>query len=104
MRVTKEHIAATYKCIQDEITAGLEALDGRSTFVEEMWERVGGCVVRTCIILDGNILEIGVVNISAVHGNLVAAIKKSFQVEEEDFFATGVSIVIQPNNPWVSII
>src|SRR5690606_41529258 len=35
---------------------------------------------------------------------LPAAIKKSFQVEEEDFFATGVSIVIHPNNPWVPII
>src|SRR5690606_151938 len=104
MRLTKEHIAATYKSIQDEITAGLEALDGRSAFVEEMWEREGGGGGRTGIIQDGNILEKGGVNFSAVHGKLLAAIKKSFQVEEVDFFAIGVSIVIHPNNPWVPII
>src|SRR5690606_39919157 len=69
-----------------------------------MWEREGGGGGRTRIIQDGNILEKGGVNFSAVHGKLPAAIKKSFQVEEEDFFATGVSIVIHPNNPWVPII
>jgi coproporphyrinogen III oxidase len=31
-------------------------------------------------------------------------IKKSFGVEEDEFFATGVSIVIHPNNPHVPII
>ncbi|WP_312716575.1 oxygen-dependent coproporphyrinogen oxidase, partial [Sphingobacterium multivorum] len=39
-----------------------------------------------------------------VYGKLPEAIKKSFAVEEDDFFATGVSIVIHPNNPFVPII
>lgn len=104
MRLTKELIAETYQTIQDEITSGLEALDGKATFVQELWQREGGGGGRTRIIQNGDILEKGGVNFSAVHGKLPDPIKKSFKVEEEDFFATGVSIVIHPNNPWVPII
>lgn len=102
--LTKERIAETYKTIQDEITKGLEELDGGAHFVEELWEREGGGGGRTRIIQGGNILEKGGVNFSAVHGKLPEAIKKSFGVDEDEFFATGVSIVIHPNNPWVPII
>lgn len=102
--MTKEIIAESYKKIQDEITAALENLDGGAKFQEEIWEREGGGGGRTRIIQNGNILEKGGVNFSAVHGKLPEAIKKAFGVEEEDFFATGVSIVIHPNNPHVPII
>lgn len=104
MSLSKEHIAETYKKIQDEITSGLETLDGKSTFVEELWQREGGGGGRTRIIQGGDILEKGGVNFSAVHGKLPEPIKKSFGVDEDEFFATGVSIVIHPNNPWVPII
>ncbi|MCY4779201.1 oxygen-dependent coproporphyrinogen oxidase [Sphingobacterium sp. UT-1RO-CII-1] len=102
--LTKEHIAETYKTIQDEICKGLEELDGGAKFEEELWEREGGGGGRTRIIQQGNVLEKGGVNFSAVHGKLPEVIKKSFGVDEDDFFATGVSIVIHPNNPWVPII
>ncbi len=102
--VDKEHIAAVYQKIQDEICIALEALDGKAKFEEEIWEREGGGGGRTRIIQGGDILEKGGVNFSAVHGKLPEAIKKSFGVEQEDFFATGVSIVIHPNNPHVPII
>jgi coproporphyrinogen III oxidase len=102
--ISKEHIADTYKTIQDEITQALEKLDGGAKFQEELWERDGGGGGRTRIIQNGNIIEKGGVNFSAVHGKLPAAIKKAFGVEEDEFFATGVSIVIHPNNPHVPII
>jgi len=102
--IIKEKIAETYKIIQDEICRGLEVLDGSAIFEEELWDREGGGGGRTRIIQQGNILEKGGVNFSAVHGKLPEVIKKSFGVDEEDFFATGVSIVIHPNNPWVPII
>jgi coproporphyrinogen III oxidase len=44
------------------------------------------------------------VNFSAVHGKLPETVKKALGVAEDDFFATGVSIVIHPNHPWVPII
>lgn len=102
--ISKEQIAEKYKEIQDEISQALEALDGKAHFVEELWEREGGGGGRTRIIQHGNILEKGGVNFSAVHGKLPEQNKKAFGVEEDEFFATGVSIVIHPNNPWVPII
>ncbi len=102
--ISKEQIAEKYKEIQDEISQALEALDGKAHFVEELWEREGGGGGRTRVIQHGNILEKGGVNFSAVHGKLPEQIKKAFGVEEDEFFATGVSIVIHPNNPWVPII
>ena len=102
--ISKEEIAEKYKEIQDEITQALEALDGKARFEEELWEREGGGGGRTRVIQHGNILEKGGVNFSAVHGKLPEQIKKAFGVDEDEFFATGVSIVIHPNNPWVPII
>ncbi|MCW2259320.1 MULTISPECIES: oxygen-dependent coproporphyrinogen oxidase [Sphingobacterium] len=96
-------IAETYKTIQDEICQALEKLDGTAKFEEEIWERDGGGGGRTRIMQHGNIIEKGGVNFSAVHGKLPEMIKKSFGVDEDEFFATGVSIVIHPNNPFVPI-
>ncbi|MBD1384859.1 oxygen-dependent coproporphyrinogen oxidase [Mucilaginibacter rigui] len=102
--ISKEQIAADYKHIQDEICAALEATDGIALFEEEIWEREGGGGGRTRIIQNGNIFEKGGVNFSAVHGHLPHTIKKALNVEQDDFFATGVSIVIHPNHPLVPII
>ncbi|MFA6245691.1 MAG: oxygen-dependent coproporphyrinogen oxidase [Mucilaginibacter sp.] len=102
--ISKEQIAADYKQIQDEICAALETTDGKATFEEEVWDREGGGGGRTRIIQNGNIFEKGGVNFSAVHGQLPHTIKKALNVEQDDFFATGVSIVIHPNHPLVPII
>jgi coproporphyrinogen III oxidase len=102
--ISKEQIAADYRTIQDEICAALEATDGVARFEEEVWERDGGGGGRTRIIQNGNILEKGGVNFSAVHGILPHSLKKALNVEQDNFFATGVSIVIHPNHPLVPII
>ena len=101
---TREEIAAAYQTIQNEICAGLELADGLGKFQEEIWEREGGGGGRTRILQNGAIIEKGGVNFSAVYGKLPEPIKKAFGVSEEDFFATGISIVIHPNHPWVPII
>ena len=102
--ITKEQIAEHYQQIQNEICAGLELADGEGKFQEEIWNRDGGGGGRTRIIQNGNVLEKAGVNFSAVHGKLPDSIKKAFGVSDDDFFATGVSIVIHPNNPWIPII
>jgi coproporphyrinogen III oxidase len=102
--ISKEQISTGYQQIQDEISAALELTDGKARFEEEVWEREGGGGGRTRIIQDGNIFEKGGVNFSAVHGQLPENMKKALQVESDDFFATGVSIVIHPNHPMVPII
>jgi len=102
--ISKEHITADYQQIQDEICAALELCDGKAKFEEEKWEREGGGGGRTRIIQNGSIFEKGGVNFSAVHGQLPASIKKALNIEDDDFFATGISIVIHPNHPLVPII
>ncbi|NGM62059.1 oxygen-dependent coproporphyrinogen oxidase [Sphingobacterium sp. SGG-5] len=102
--IDKERIAEAYQRIQDEICAALETLDGKAKFKEEVWEREGGGGGRTRVIQGGDVLEKGGVNFSAVHGQLPEIVKKSFGVDEDEFFATGVSIVLHPHNPHVPII
>ncbi|MFI5162115.1 MAG: oxygen-dependent coproporphyrinogen oxidase [Sphingobacteriales bacterium] len=102
--MTKEQIAEAYKTIQDEICSALGQCDGKAKFEEEVWEREGGGGGCTRIIQNGNVFERGGVNFSAVHGHLPHTMKKALNVDQEDFFATGVSIVIHPNHPMVPII
>lgn len=100
----RDQVVGAYKNIQDEICTSLEAADGLGKFKEELWQREGGGGGRTRIMQNGNVIEKGGVNFSAVHGELPDAIKKAFKVENNEFFATGVSIVMHPSNPFVPII
>ena len=102
--IVKELIAEEYKLIQDEICSGLEELDGEGRFAEEQWRRPEGGGGRSRVLQNGNVLEKAGVNFSAVHGGLPESIKKAFNVSTDDFFATGVSIVIHPEHPFVPII
>eukprot|EP01133_Synstelium_polycarpum_P023759 gene23759-28486_t len=102
--IFREEVIAAYKKIQDEICLSLEMADGGSRFEEELWNREGGGGGRTRIFQNGNVIEKGGVNFSSVHGKLPDTIKKAFKVESDDFFATGVSIVMHPQNPFVPII
>ncbi len=85
--------------LQDQIVAGLEAVEGKAKFREDLWERPEGGGGRTRVIENGNVIEKGGVNISAVHGKLPEAMQKMFNVQEADFFACGLSLVIHPKNP-----
>lgn len=100
----RDQVVAAYQQIQDEICRDLELADGKSKFEEEIWSRDGGGGGRTRIIQNGNVIEKGGVNFSAVHGKLPESVKKAFKVESDEFFATGVSIVMHPSNPFVPII
>jgi coproporphyrinogen III oxidase len=53
---------------------------------------------------NGNLFEKGGVNFSAVEGVLPEKIQTALNVQESVFFATGISIVIHPENPFHPII
>ncbi len=86
------------------ICAELEAEDGKAKFVEDNWNRPGGGGGHTRVIQHGNVFEKGGVNFSAVHGELSESMVKALGISSKEFFATGVSIVIHPINPFVPII
>ncbi|MCR9182332.1 MAG: oxygen-dependent coproporphyrinogen oxidase [Flavobacteriaceae bacterium] len=87
--------------LQDTITSKLEAVDGKATFQEDLWKRPEGGGGRTRVIENGAIFEKGGVNISAVHGELPKAMQSYFNVNDCDFFACGLSLVLHPKNPMV---
>ncbi|WP_370104264.1 coproporphyrinogen III oxidase, partial [Winogradskyella sp.] len=87
--------------LQDTITSKLEAIDGTAKFQEDIWERPEGGGGRTRVIENGSVFEKGGVNISGVHGKLPESMKTYFDVEDADFFACGLSLVLHPKNPMV---
>ncbi|HYG37324.1 MAG TPA: oxygen-dependent coproporphyrinogen oxidase [Cytophagales bacterium] len=102
--MTKEDISGWFKELQGNICEALENTDGKGRFISDLWERPGGGGGDSRVLEAGNIIEKGGVNFSAVHGETPDKILKSFQLAQADFFATGVSIVIHPSNPFVPII
>lgn len=100
----KNSISKWFEGLQNEICSALAAADGASGFEEDKWERPGGGGGKSRIIKDGNVIEKGGVNFSAVYGITPENILKALGLEQADFFATGVSIVIHPHSPMVPII
>lgn len=101
---TKEEIAQRLMHLQDAICLGLEQLDGSAKFQEDVWNREAGGGGRTRLMQNGNLIAKGGVNFSAVYGPTPDTILQALKLEKADFYATGVSIVLHPVNPWVPII
>lgn len=99
----KQLVADQFRNKQLKICQGLETLDGVGKFEEHLWEREGGGGGHTRIIA-GKTIEKGGVNFSAVHGNMPGNIASKLEMNGGEFFATGVSIVLHPSNPFVPII
>ena len=81
----KDQFYAYIQNLQDQIVAGLEAVDGTAKFREDLWKRPEGGGGRTRVIENGAVFEKGGVNISAVHGKLPETMQKMFGVGEADF-------------------
>ncbi|KAG3193838.1 Oxygen-dependent coproporphyrinogen-III oxidase [Phytophthora cactorum] len=98
--------------VQDEICAGIEAVDGKK-FHEDKWEREGhGGGGRSRILQDGNVFEKAGVGVSIIHGKLPPAAVKQMTARGKDlkegaelpFYACGVSLVMHPHNPMAPTI
>jgi coproporphyrinogen III oxidase len=102
--MTKDDVAREMRDLQDYICGELEKLDGKGQFIEDKWEREHGGGGRTRIIESDQLIEKGGVNFSEVYGEVTPMMKKNTEITGDSFFATGVSIVLHPNNPHVPII
>ena len=97
----KDQFVNYIKNLQDSICSTIETIDGEATFQEDLWDRPEGGGGRTRVIENGNVFEKGGVNISTVYGELPEALRKQFTVDQADFFACGLSLVIHPKNPFI---
>ncbi len=87
--------------LQDIITSKLEAIDGKVGFQEDIWERPEGGGGRTRVIENGAVFEKGGVNISAVYGELPETMRQHFGVDQANFYACGLSLVLHPRSPMI---
>jgi coproporphyrinogen III oxidase len=102
--IDKNSITNWFQSLQNNICLSLEPLDGKAYFQEDKWERKEGGGGRTRLIQNGDLIIKGGVNFSAVHGPTPNNILQALKLDKADFYATGVSIVLHPVNPWVPII
>jgi coproporphyrinogen III oxidase len=87
---------------QEQLIAAFEALDDNTAFGTHTWERPGGGGGTARVLEGGRVLERAGINFSAVFGNavppsLAAAHPGS---EGKPYFATGLSMVFHPRNPY----
>jgi len=102
--MTKDDVAREMRELQDYICGELETLDTKGKFIEDKWQREQGGGGRTRILESDQLIEKGGVNFSEVYGEVTPMMKKNTEITGNSFFATGVSIVLHPNNPHVPII
>ena len=102
--ITKEEISRQFSGLQNSICQSLENEDGASNFHDDCWNRTEGGGGSTRIIENGALIEKGGVNFSAVFGETPEKIKQSLGCAASEFYATGLSIVLHPKNPFVPII
>lgn len=101
----KEEIGQYLRNLQDSICRELEIADDKSKFKEDLWQHDSGGGGRTRVISKGRIIEKGGVNFSEVEGKVTESIKNLLKLTDEpNYYATGVSIVLHPENPHVPII
>ena len=74
---SRERARAMVMGLQDEICAGLEALDGEGRFVEESWVRPEGGGGRSRVMREGRVFEQGGVGKSTVAVNLACALAQT---------------------------
>ena len=101
MKSIKEKWIATIEELQNRICLALEQCDGKAKFEENIWQRSGGGGGKTRVITKGNVFEKGGVNTSIVYGNVSDTMRKELDIDGDQWFACGLSLVIHPESPFV---
>ena len=88
---------------QHALVSAFSAIDGVANFRDHTWQRPAGGGGTARVIEGGAVFERGGVNVSAVHGARVPASLAATHpgTDGMPFFATGISMVLHPTNPYV---
>ncbi|WP_235296637.1 oxygen-dependent coproporphyrinogen oxidase [Portibacter marinus] len=97
----KDRFEKKIKLLQKEIVGAFLNDDPDLILLEDEWERPGGGGGFSNILSNGKYIEKGGVNISMVHGELPEEMKERLHAKSATFYASGISLVIHPLNPFV---
>ena len=99
----RERAYALMQAGQVDLVGAFEKADSKATFQPYTWERPGGGGGTAMTLTDGGVFEKAGVNVSAVHGARVPDSLAGAHpgTEGKPFFATGISMVLHPQNPYV---
>ena len=102
MTSQRDQVAALMQTMQTRLCAAFEALDGQAHFKSKSWERPGGGTGTARVLADGAVFEKAGVNFSAVHGAQTppSLWQAHPRTQGQPYFATGVSMVLHPKNPF----
>ena len=100
----RSDIQAFVKSLQERISSAVEACDGTASFRRDDWAHGAGGGGQARVLERGAVFEKGGVNFSAVTGAMPERMAARMKLEPGvTFFATGVSVVLHPQNPLVPI-
>ena len=99
--ISRDQVEEEFRKIQESICFALNA-ESSQEFKEDKWNYElgeGGGITR---VFTGDVIEKGGVNFSALNGKLSDKIATKLKGgNKREFYATGVSVVIHPKNPFV---
>ena len=100
---SRDRIRNFMQSLQDSICQGLEALDGEAIFQQDQWERPQGGGGRSRVMKQGRVFEQGGVNFSEVWGKQLppSILVQRPEAAGHGFYATGTSMVLHPQNPYI---
>lgn len=104
MQPSKFTIQQFFEELQKDIISDLELEDSIGKFQLDEWKHPAGGGGISGIIQQGKVFEKGGVNTSAVNGILPDSIANRLNIQPIPFFATGISLVLHPINPFVPIV
>ena len=104
LEATASAAAAYVRELQERICSALEALEvgvgSAARFRFDAWQRPGGGGGRSGVLEGGEVFEKAGVNVSEVFGQLEPGFAGTMPGDGTEFYATGISLVLHPRNPY----
>lgn len=102
----REKVQSIFKDLRDTICSTLEEVENegshkKNSFISNVWDRKGGGGGESNN-LRGVVIEKSGVHLSTVFGSLpLGALDSDKSVNTDQFWATGISVIVHPKNPFV---
>ncbi len=102
-KLHSQDVALLMQSAQAKLCAAFGEKEGAVTFCSERWERPGGGGGDARVLTDSAVFERAGINTSVIHGDSVPPSIWQMRpaTKDQPFFATGISMVIHPRNPYV---